>query len=246
MKTITRRNHGRGHGYRDSDGDKITGVTTWLNQGTAKPALVNWAAKQAAAYAVDHWHELSEASVSERLRVIERNWRGANKTAMATGTQVHALAEHLIKGETVDVPEHVAGHVESYSRFLEEWDPDPIVVEGVIANLDVLPGYAGTLDLIADMRGERWLIDLKTGRGVYGEVGLQLAAYRYATILMDGSGDPQPMPEVDRCAVLHVTGDAYELRPVKADETVFMKFRYIQQSAIAITESKEWLGEALR
>ena len=245
MKPITRRNYGRGHGYKDPDGHKIQGVTTWINQGTAKPALVGWAAKTAAGYAVDNWDQLTEMSVSERLTTIQKEWRGTNKQAMATGTEVHAIAERLVKGETVDVPEHIAGHVDAYTRFLDEWEPAPIVVEGVVGNLDVTPGYAGTLDLIADMRGERWLIDLKTGKSVWGEVGLQLAAYRYATVLML-EGKPTPMPPVDRVGVLHVTSDSYELRPVIADESVFLKFRYVQQAALAVEESKQWLGEAIR
>ena len=245
MKTVKRRNYGRGHGYLDDNGNKLLGVTTAISKGVNKPALVNWAAKQAAGYAVDNWDTLNDLSVSERLDTIGKQWRGENKQAMARGTQIHALAEHLIKGEEVDVPEHVTGHVESYMRFLEEWDPDPVVVEGVVGNLDVTPAYGGTLDLIADMAGERWLLDLKTGKGVYGDVSWQLAAYRYATILMV-EGKPEPMPAVDRVGVLHVTSDSYEVRPVEAGPSQFTEFRYITQIAAASERSRDYIGEAIQ
>lgn len=247
MKTIKRRNYARGHGYSDDEGNKIKGVTTWLNEGTAKPALVNWAAKEAAGYAVDEWDRLNGMSVSERLDDIGKGWRKSNKAAMLRGTEIHALAEHLVRGEPVDAPEHVAGHVDQYARFLDDFDVEPVVVEGVIGNLDVYPPYAGTLDLIADLKGEaRQLIDLKTGKGVYGEVGFQLAAYRYATILIDGNGDPGPMTEVDSCSVLHLQADSYALRPVVADEAVFRAFRHIQVAALSVQESRDWIGEEVR
>lgn len=244
--TITRRQYGRGHGYKDSHGAKIKGVTTWLSEGTAKPALVNWAAGQAAGYCVDHWDELLEETPSGRLDAIKKGWRKSNKEAMSTGTEVHSLAEGLVKGEEIDVPEHVAGHLEAYSRFLEDFDPAPIVVEGVVGNLDVTPAYAGTLDLIADLNdGNRWLLDIKTGKSIWGEVGLQLAAYRYATTLMV-DGEPQPMPDVDKTGVIHVRSDGYDLREVKADPDVFRMFRYCQMSAVASDESKNWIGDAIQ
>ena len=39
----------------------------------------------------------------------------------------------------------------------------------------VTHGYAGTLDLIATLRDgrKRWLLDLKTSKGVYGDMALQ-------------------------------------------------------------------------
>ena len=58
---------------------------------------------------------------------------------------------------------------------------------------------------------QRWLLDLKTSRsGVYGETALQLAGYRFAEVYVDSGGVEQPMPEVDRCAVVWVRA---EIRP---------------------------------
>ena len=80
---------------------------------------------------------------------------------------------------------------------------------------------------------------------MWGEVGLQLAAYRYATTLMV-DGEPATHAQVDKTGVIHVRSDGYDLREVKADESVFRMFRYCQMSAVASEESKNWIGDAIQ
>jgi hypothetical protein len=50
--------------------------------------------------------------------------------------------------------------------------------------------YAGTLDVWADVDGVETVIDFKTGKAVYREAKLQIAAYAHALREM-GHGDPQ-------------------------------------------------------
>jgi hypothetical protein len=107
----------------------------------------------------------------------------------------------------------------------------------------------GTSDLIPDLAdGHRWLIDLKTTRsGIYGEVGLQLAAYRHAQFYLDDNGHEQPMIPVDNCAACWVRADGYDLVPVTADDTVYRTFRYAQQMAtFCTTTSKTLVGDVLQ
>ena len=59
------------HKYR-LDGVECPGVTTIIGKGVPAPALINWAAEQSAAYAVDHWDELSTLGVVERAKRIEK------------------------------------------------------------------------------------------------------------------------------------------------------------------------------
>ena len=57
MARFARRNVGKSHSYT-LDGRRIHGVTTVI--GTLdKPALVDWAARETAAYADEHWTRLS-------------------------------------------------------------------------------------------------------------------------------------------------------------------------------------------
>jgi hypothetical protein len=237
-------NRGRGHSYL-LDGRKVPGVTTIIGDGMPKPALINWAANATADYAVDHWDELGTEAPSKRLTILKQARYADRDAAARRGTEVHALAEQLIRGEQVEVPEPLAGHVESYLKFLEDWQPEPVLVEGVVFSRK--HRYAGTLDLIADIPGlGRGLWDVKTTRsGVFGEVALQLAAYRYADIYLDDDGVEQPMPEVEHCGVIWVRGDGYDLVPVTAGEGQFRSFLYVAQVAQFADVSRDLIGESL-
>lgn len=237
-------NRGRGHSYL-LDGQKVPGVTTVLGKGFPKPALTNWAVKTAASLAVDQWDELADLPVTERLERIKRAPWEDRDAAANRGTEVHRLAEHLAAGEKVDVPDELAGHVESYVRFLDEWDVTPVLLERPVFNRAF--SYAGTLDLVADLAdGTRRLIDVKTNRsGPFPEVALQLAAYRFAECYLDEEAEI-PMPEVDACAVCWVRADGYELVPVTAGETQLRMFRYVAMVAGFIDAPRDAvIGDAL-
>lgn len=247
---VRRRNYGRGHGYQDAAGRKVPGVTTILSDGVPKPALINWAANTTAEYAVDHWEELGGKSPSARLKAL-KDARYADRDAAANrGTQVHKLAERLAAGDEVEVPDELAGHVDSYVKFLDDWDVQPVLSEFVVVSHR--HGYAGTGDLIASLRHpelpgtrEQWLLDVKTSRsGVFGETGLQLAAYRYAEVWMRGQ-EEVPMPAVERTGVVHVRADGYSLVPVEAGPAVHRTFLYAQQMKRFGDSARELVGDEL-
>ena len=147
MPNATRRiNRGRGHSYL-LDGERADGVTWIVSNGVPKPALIDWAARTTAGYAIDHWDELAELKASERLRKLEKARWAETDTAAVRGTNVHSLAQQLAAGEEVDVPEHLVGHVDAYLSFARDWEPEEIIVESVVAHRRYR--YMGTLDLIA-------------------------------------------------------------------------------------------------
>jgi hypothetical protein len=227
---LTRKNYGKGHSYY-LDGVKIPGVTSILGDGLAKPALINWAAKTVAGYAVDNWDSLTELTHSKRLKTLEGAHYADRDAAGKRGTEVHKLADALGRGEKVAVPEELAGHVESYVTFLDDHDIRPVLTESSVVYLKPLNEYAGTLDLVADFPAlsARLLCDVKTARsGVFPDNALQLAAYRWATHYLDG-GDLKPMPEVDGCAVIHVRADGYSLVPLEAGPVEHRFFLYCRQ-----------------
>jgi hypothetical protein len=244
--TLLRRNHGRNHSYW-ADGIKLPGVTTILQQ-APKPALVEWAGNVTAEYALDHWDELGELKPSARLARLRRARFEDRDTAARRGTQVHGLAEHLAAGREVEVPEALAGHVESYVKFLDRFDPDPIAIELVVANREV--GYCGTADLVAHMLGAVWLIDIKTSRsGIFPETALQVCAYAraetYTTAGRDGAEDPLAGLGIERCAALHVRGDGYDLRPVETDADVWDTFQHLAWLHHHKDEPASWVGDAI-
>lgn len=233
------------HHYVDGTGQRLPGVTTILSEGMPKPALVGWGIKTTAEYAVNHWDELAEAEISERLSTLKGAPYADRDAAARRGTEVHGLAEQLVSGAEIDVPTELAGHVAAYVRFLDEWDVQPILTESVVYSLRY--GYAGSLDLVADFRdGKRRLCDVKTTRsGVYGETAYQLAAYRFAEKYLDAEGNPQDMLEVDECAVIHVRGDGYDLIPVRTDDRVLKEFRHIAVVAKATKDCRSYVARPL-
>jgi hypothetical protein len=247
----------RGHGYRDARGHKIPGVTTILGEGVPKKALMDWGPRVTAEYAVDHWDELSSMSPSARVEKLKGARWEATDAAAKRGTEVHALAEKLIAGEEVEIPDAIAGHVESYVRFLDEFDPQPILIEAAVCSYKY--GYSGTLDLIADFnpavlardvpevahfdRPVRAICDLKTSRsGIWGETALQLAAYRFADVYLDAGGAEQPMIPVDIALGIHVTADDSRLLPIPADQARYRQFQYVQQVALFCAQSRDLIG----
>ncbi len=248
---VRRVNHGRGHSYQDAVGRRVPGVTTIIGEGIPKPALINWSANTTAAYAVDHWDELADMTPSVRLKTLQGARFSDRDTAANRGTRVHALGERLAKGEEVEVPEELAGHVESYVRFLDEWDVWPVLQEFV--TVSHRHGYAGTADLIANLRhphnpGERelWLLDIKTSRsGVFGDVALQLAGYRYADCYVGADGLERPIPAVTRTGVVHVRADGYDLVPVTAGLQQHRALLYAQQVSRFCAGARDLVGEAL-
>lgn len=236
---------GRGHSYL-LDGRKVPGVTTIIGNGLPKPALINWAGNVTAEYAVDHWDELGTESPSKRIALLKKARYIDRDAAANRGTQVHRLAEQLVRNIEVDVPDELAGHVDSYLKFLADWDPQPVLVEASVFSRK--QRYGGTLDLVADLPniGKRLLLDVKTNRsGPFGEVALQLAAYRYADFYIDDDLTEHDMPAVDGCGVIWVRSDGYELVPVTADEHQFRSFLYVAQVAQFADTSRDLIGEAL-
>lgn len=157
------------------------------------------------------------------------------------GTEVHALAARLARGEEVDVPEILRGHVASYVRFLEEWDPTEALIERVVVNRQWR--YMGRLDLIARFPGYGvGLLDIKTSRsGIFAETALQLAGYRYAESMLDGvDGAGQaievPMPAVDWCGAIWVRADGYDVYRLDVTDKTHRIFLY----AKSVGEWLDW------
>ena len=239
----------KAHKYR-LDGRPIPGVTTLIGGGLPKPALTYWSAQTVAEYVADHDAEIEQLRGMGRGPMVaalkEVPWQKRDKAAIR-GTDVHDLAERLVAGEEVDVPEHLTGHVESCVRFLDEWQPTPLVVERPLAHR--AHWWAGKPDLIARMpNGEVWLWDYKTAdSGVFPETALQLAAYSHAEFYVDEDGNEQPLPHIDRCAAVHLRADGYSVIPVKADDDAYKTFRHIAFVANAAKRMKDeaWVGQPI-
>lgn len=248
---IKRVDTAKSHWYKDGNGLRIPGVTTLIGNGIPKPALINWAANATAEYAVDKWDELTELAPSARMKTLQGARYEATDKAKKRGTEVHGYGERLVKGEALKgIPDELRGHVEGYVAFLDQFDVEPVLVEATVVSYKY--GYAGTLDLIADMSTgldgavERWLVDLKTNeKGIFGETALQLAGYRYADAYLDADGKEHPMIPVQRTGAILIGADGSKLIPTISGEQQLRTLWYAGQVGQFVSDSRDYIGDAI-
>jgi len=241
------------HSY-ELDGVKVQGVTTLLSKGLPKPALPPWAARTVAEYVADNadavrgmLDTMGRESIVGALKGVP--WDKRDEAA-ARGTDVHDLAERIIHGEEVEVPEHLAGYVQGYVDWLDAWDITVHATEMVVGRRpnDGIPGYAGTFDADGTfgrghLAGKRGLLDWKTSKGVYGENALQLAAYQHADFYLDDDGAEQPMPTYDFLGVVHITPTGTDLYVVEDPAASWRIFRHVAYVATQTDAIKSQISE---
>lgn len=232
-------------------------VTTIIGNGLPKPAIAGWQAKSIAEFAVANWRTIGGMLGAVRLSRTDDasvfiisdpdavdgaiDWlKGApwreSKRKMNVGSAVHAEAEAYALG--IPRPEAlpaVAPYLTSFRNFLEDFKPDFQLVEATVFN--VAEGYAGTLDAVARVGGRTFLFDWKTGKDIYPDVALQLAAYEHAESVLMRDGSTAPMPPVDGCAALHLreydpdlpSDRGYSVIPVATGDAAWAAFRYVRE-----------------
>lgn len=253
--TIKRRRYGRtGHGYQ-IDGEKVPGVTTIIGA-TVPKNLTDWAARSAADHAINYWDELAALLPSERHNRLHWAYRDDRDQAAKRGTEVHRLASGLAEGETVAVPDELAGHVEAYRDWLDTAAPVVVATELVVASR--AHRFCGQSDLVADLGDVltedqgvippgRWLIELKTTRsGVWPESALQATAYSRAEVYVhpDHPDDEQPMAAlgIQHCGVVWIRSDTAELHPVDHSDAVWDYFTRLRWLYDRADDMPGWIG----
>lgn len=126
-------------------------------------------------------------------------------------------------------------HAECFLQFVRDFEPQPILVEKVVAYIDPktnMPLYCGTIDLVAKLNdGVVWLIDYKASSSqARPSHALQAAAYTHATHWVDvETGKLHPMPECERAAVVLLNGGSgdrgYRAFELDVSPVVFSVFK---------------------
>ncbi len=176
--------------YRTPEGVRLPGVTTVIGEtlGWGKQALIGWA------------HKLGKEGRSLRER----------DEAADLGSVTHEIAAELCGGERVDrerwgdeLIERARPNGERVAaRILERYEVIHVELPLVGARC------GGTLDYVLRSRKDGALVlgDLKTGKGIYDEVPVQMGAYSRLWIRQET--DP-----FRRCAIFHAAPGA-DLREV--------------------------------
>lgn len=211
----------------------VPSVTTILKQVSKGPALMKWAAREVAEYAVEHILEWEKLPAKDAVYLL----KGApdrNVTARDRGTAIHAAIDLHLGGmptvEDLDLLPYVGGAL----AFLEDLVEQVLVSEVTIFNRTYQ--YAGTTDVICQLRdGRTAVVDWKSGNNIYPEVALQLSAYANGEFIGTEDGEELELPRVDVGIVVHLRPDgtyrAYEIELTARTFKSFLAARTLQKWA---------------
>jgi hypothetical protein len=174
----------------------------------AKPALIGWARNTARDNTIREAGELYAVvgktktpdvfMAALRKRMTYAALTAGTEDAADFGTTLHLRVEAEMRrelGESVSIPKlpetfvdpdgretvHPAWNAyQSYLAWRREHTVRPIRAEVRVVSRSL--GYAGTVDLFADVDDVLTMLDYKTSKAVYREYRVQLAAYRQAAL----------------------------------------------------------------
>jgi hypothetical protein len=224
------------HSYR-LDGKPVPGVTTILKVLDA-PGLKKWAATTVAEYVADNRPTIENLYDAGRGPMVaalkEIPWQRRDDAAVR-GTKFHTYAEQIVTGQEIDVPEVDVPLVESALAFMEDWQIEPLLIEGRVASRQ--HHYAGTLDLAARYRhpvtGERGvgIFDWKSGKRIYASCCFQLNAYGQAEF-HGTNGDEHPVADLGITAAfgVHIRADDYDVHPLPYGPEIHAEFVTIRET----------------
>ena len=145
--------------------------------------------------------------------------------AAKLGTAVHDAAASNVA--VADAPEELRARLGQFYDWTAASEAQIIASEFQVFNLAA--GYAGTVDaLVRFPSGQTWLVDYKTGKGVYGDHALQLSAYAHAEFA--GSDDAiderttRLLKSIAGMAVLHLADDHWEFMAIRNDDETYAAF----------------------
>lgn len=193
--------YGRFSRFYEVDGSPLPSVTSILTV-VAKPALIPWAAKQEREMVYSAVRRLIADPEVKRETFMasldlavgrEKAHVKAMSKALTIGSECHGLIEwHLRKelkqavGTEPQVSEKALWAFMVYEEWRKRANLSVTLVEQVVYSKRY--GYAGTLDFGGeiDHEGGRVTVtgDFKTGKAIYGEAHLQVAAYAHALLEM--------------------------------------------------------------
>lgn len=251
-------------------GERYWSVTTILSA-LPKDALKWWAARTVADFAVERtktWFTMKPDEAKDWLRTEPLRFTRGKANL---GSALHEIIEartlgrptysSILDDEDPVVRAEARSSIGHFLEWLDAMKPRFVATEASVYNRS--QRYAGTLDAILELDldvvelfGLPWdppadgrpfvrlLVDWKTGRGVYSETALQLAAYANAEFLGLPNGQEAPLPEIDGTAVLHVRPEGCGFVPVDAlDPEVFRSFLFVREVFRWLeTKAKEVLG----
>lgn len=187
-----------------------------------KPALKSWVGKSVAEYAVDNVNSWVGLPREDAIDLLKNSpWRYTRRKA-DIGSMIHDAIDASTRGEVVELDDEHRPRVAGVLSFLERNVSEILAAECTLFHATL--GYAGTADMFVRLKsGKTACLDWKTGKGVYGEVALQLAAYSRAEFMavQEGAGwVKRDVPDCDfsLCCHLPESGGLHVYKIDKSEE----------------------------
>lgn len=233
---------GRSTRFYKVDGASYPSVTAIL-QAVAKPALIPWAAKQeremvySAVRTLIGDAEIKRGNFMASLEIAVGREKAHSKElskAATIGSEAHELIEWNLRRDLKQIvgTEPKIGEKSLWAFMAwEDWKKSANLSVNLIEQVVYSKryGYAGTLDFAGevDHEGKRMTVvaDNKTGRAIYKEAHLQVAAYGHALVEM-GHADVMPAGCIVRLPKIE-SDPAFEVlvippETMKANHKVFL------------------------
>lgn len=134
-----------------------------------KPQLMYWFGREV------YYAMVKDPTLDEKT-AMGAPYQSSGK-AKERGSTIHSIVEaYKSSGNRPEfIPDHLQGYVTAFYSAVKDLNLQMIEQEKtVFSHKDKV---AGTLDIYATVGGKRTLVDVKTGKDIYQEAGLQLSAY---------------------------------------------------------------------
>ena len=206
--------NGRYYFHPGRSNDSRPSITNIINK-KYKPLFVA-GMKAAAEYAAESKDRLGALTTDEVFQLVSHPPRKDDSPAQI-GDIVHGWIEADIKGEPKTLADDTAPQSarwmwQQWLKFKDYYKPEFTGSEFTVWS-DGL-GYAGTADFSCRINGMHILVDTKTGKRLYPEVAMQLAAIQYADFILEPDGSERALPQYDGYAGLHLRPRSATLYPV--------------------------------
>lgn len=230
---------GTGLRFYTWQGIEYPSVTTIRRLAGLPHGLHQWQLSRVIEAAVSRAPDIMQAQIipdeQQRLAthaVIRSELRSAataeRDAAARLGTAVHDAAASRLPLDHPRVSPEMRGRLAQFHSWLDVSGAEIVATEFQCWNLSV--GYAGTADLMCRMRdGSLWLVDLKTGKSIYGEHALQLVAYLMSEFVGEDDQVDEQVTEalhaVDGIGILHLADDGWEFDQIAPAADTWRAFR---------------------
>jgi len=167
------------------DGKRLTGVTTIIGV-LDKPALIGWASNMAVDSVIKGASYKRKENIYEVTKdVLEdsrKAWCRKRDSAGDIGTEVQNMIELYAKAkilgnkfEATHKDEQVQKMYEKFVEWAEENSVKFLLSEQKLYSEK--HWYAGTVDLVIEIKGKKYIADIKTAKDIYNTNYIQMAGY---------------------------------------------------------------------